>query len=78
MRDALNPNHALSVVLGALPVRGTVTVEQRASGGFALRVAGRTNRSLASRALRRAGYAPVLCDVGRGTLHIPAPRKAIT
>jgi hypothetical protein len=66
MFDVPHPDHALTVVLGALPVRGTVTVEQRASGGVSLRVTGRTNRFLASRALRRAGYAP------DGTLHIPA------
>lgn len=75
MRDVLDPNNVITVVTAALHVRGTVTAVRHIGGGIALRVTGRTNRTLATRALRGAGYGPVVRDEARHTLHIPA-RKA--
>lgn len=72
---ATDLDRVVDVVVNALPVRGTVAAVRHIHGGLAVRVTGRTNRILASHALRDAGF-PVACDEVHGTLHIPAARRA--
>jgi len=72
---ATDLDRVVDLVVGSLPVWGTVAAVRHINGGLAVRVTGRTNRITASRALAGAGF-PVTCDHTSGTLHIPLARKA--
>lgn len=69
MNEYIDAQRVVDVVMQALPVRGTVAAVRHIGGGIAVRITGRTNRTIATHALTGAGF-PVTRDDAHGTLRI--------